>query len=339
MRIGTWNVNGIRALTRKYKESDVSFDDLLKTALNCDILCLQETKITERDLPEELLHIDGYETFYSFSTAKKGYSGVGTFARDKYTIDAKNSFGGKLPYPLGKEGRVILTDHSTFILLNIYFPNAGMEGRLEQKVIFNDFILALVCDLMQVQDRQVILTGDLNVVRDNNLDVYSEMHGERACFYKEEKAFLNKMLSLGFHDAFRELHPTERGYTWYSNKDPNARADKKGWRLDYFLISDALWKAHSDSLEFAIYTDTLGSDHCPCVLTFKNITSLGSPGSPYCAISSKKKHKQLSIASFFTAKPNQSTASKPTQQKSKKRKRNGQTSVQDYFNKRKKKDL
>jgi exodeoxyribonuclease III len=135
--IVSWNVNGIRAFKKKYPRFDHLFQKL-----NADIICFQETKVTDYEmLSDEIVMVDGYESYWSFSRTKKGWSGVVTYARKGITINAAEGFdmGGRKYSDFNQEGRIVCTDHSNFVLFNIYFPNgASSDERQQFKMRFDD---------------------------------------------------------------------------------------------------------------------------------------------------------------------------------------------------------
>jgi exodeoxyribonuclease-3 len=121
MKIISWNVNGIRAWYKKDKELN-TFSWFLKE--NPDFFCVQETKSQPEQLPDELLEPEGYAAFFDWSKTRKGYSGVGIFAKHE-PDEVKIGFGDK---ELDKEGRMISLYYDKFVLINCYFPNGGMGG-------------------------------------------------------------------------------------------------------------------------------------------------------------------------------------------------------------------
>ena len=163
-RIVSWNVNGIRALVKKEGSLKSIFDKL-----EADVICLQETKITPDLMEDQFRYVEGYESFWSFSKIKKGYSGVATFCKTGFTIDAKEGIEGMDE----KEGRVIMTDHQHFIILNVYFPNGGREGRSDFKmkfyISFRDYVKSLK---EKYSHKNIVILGDVNTAH-TMLDIHN----------------------------------------------------------------------------------------------------------------------------------------------------------------------
>jgi len=250
MKITTWNVNGIRAV-------------LQKGALNWvpqhkpDILCLQEVKAFREQATEMETLMNGYNGYWN-SAQKPGYSGVAVYARE---------VPESIEYGLGNEqfdheGRVIKMNYPDFTLFNIYFPN-GQRGqqRVDFKLAFYAHLLNL-CDELHQQGRRIIITGDFNTAH-REIDLANpKSNSKTSGFLPEERVWLDYYLEHGFCDSFRFLYPDKVKYTWWTYIT-NARARNIGWRLDFFLVSDAL---KNDVREVIVHDDIMGSDHCPVTL-------------------------------------------------------------------------
>lgn len=250
MKIISWNINGLRAA-------------LLKNALNWvweqqpDVLCLQEIKVTPEQLKEEQRNFPGYDVLWN-PAQKLGYSGVATFLR---TPAAEFQLGIDM-LRFDMEGRVISTRHPDFRLFNVYFPN-GQRGkeRLDYKLDFYAHLLG-VCDQLHANGENVIVTGDFNTAH-MPIDLKNPKANEKnSGFMPEERAWVQKFLDHGFVDIYRNLYPERIQYTWWTYIS-NARARGVGWRIDYFLISQALVPHVQDVV---IHESVLGSDHCPVEL-------------------------------------------------------------------------
>jgi len=244
MKFISWNVNGLRAIVGKgFTEIFSDFD--------ADFFCLQETKIQEGQIN---LDFEGYEAYYDYAE-RKGYSGTVTFTRHKpkavthgIGIDKHDT-----------EGRVVTLDLGDFFLVNVYTPNsqnelARLEYRLEWEKDFADY----VCELDK--QKPVVICGDLNVAHEE-IDLANPKTNRRnAGFTDEERSAMTALLSRGFIDTFRVLHPTqEKAYSWWSYRG-GARARNVGWRIDYFIISERLAPKLVDA---SIHPEITGSDHCP----------------------------------------------------------------------------
>lgn len=247
LKLISWNVNGLRAQVRK------GFLEKLE-ALDPDILCLQEIKLSEGQLE---LDLENYEEYYNYAE-RKGYSGTAIFTKKK---PLSVTYGIGIPEH-DQEGRVITMAFESFILVTCYTPNSkrGLE-RLDYRQVWEDAFLAYLKKLEE--DKPVVVCGDLNVAH-NDIDLANPASNHKnAGFTDEERAKFNQLLDNGFIDTFRYFHPDEtEAYTWWSNF-ANSRARNIGWRIDYFLASDAL---KPRLISAAIHADVMGSDHCPVEL-------------------------------------------------------------------------
>ncbi len=247
LKLISWNVNGLRAQVRK------GFLEKLE-ALDPDILCLQEIKLSEGQLTLDLEH---YEEYYNYAE-RKGYSGTAIFTKKK---PLSVTYGIGIPEH-DQEGRVITMAFESFILVTCYTPNSkrGLE-RLDYRQVWEDAFLAYLKKLEE--DKPVVVCGDLNVAH-NDIDLANPASNHKnAGFTDEERAKFNQLLDNGFIDTFRYFHPDEtEAYTWWSNF-ANSRARNIGWRIDYFLASEAL---KPRLISAAIHADVMGSDHCPVEL-------------------------------------------------------------------------
>ena len=244
MRFISWNVNGLRACVKKgFAESFA--------ALDADFFCLQETKLQagQIDLP-----LPGYRDYWNYAE-KKGYSGTAIFARQE---PEEVRLGLGIPQH-DTEGRVITLAYPEFYLVNVYTPNSQQElKRLDYRMEWEDAFRAHLCALDR--EKPVIVCGDMNVAHEE-IDIKNPATNHfSAGFSDEERAKMTELLSAGFTDTFRFLHPEERdAYSWWSFR-ANARERNVGWRIDYFLCSDRL---RGRVREAFIRPEIQGSDHCP----------------------------------------------------------------------------
>jgi len=255
MSLISWNVNGIRAAERK------GLVEWLEKS-GYDIVCVQETKVFDEGvLSEKLLKPDGYTTHWSCCKERKGYSGVAVYSKIE-PINVKIDFGKNL---LSREGRMIELEFPEFTLLNIYFPNGGSgEERLKYKMQFYDEFYEYILSLKE-QGKKVIFCGDVNTAH-NEIDLSRPKENARISgFLPIERAWMDTLAPVGFHDSFRKLHPTEAKYSWWDMKT-RARERNVGWRIDYFFVSENMLNAISDAF---ILNDVEGSDHCPIELSIK----------------------------------------------------------------------
>lgn len=253
MKIVTWNVNGIRAALGK---------GALERVWNFspDVLCLQEVKARPGQLTGE--QAGQLKLPYIWNPAERaGYSGVATFYR-KVPLEVQLGLGEP---KFDVEGRVISTLHPGFRLFNIYFPN-GQRGhdRVEYKLEFYAALLTL-CDKLHENGENLIITGDFNTAH-MPIDLKNPKSNEKTSgFLPEEREWVQKFLDHGFVDVYRRLYPDRVQYTWWTYIS-NARARNVGWRIDYFLVSQALVSRVQDVV---IHDDVPGSDHCPVELVLK----------------------------------------------------------------------
>lgn len=248
LHLVSWNVNGIRAIIKKDFPKDVQ-------EMAPDVLCLQETKGQPEDVKTALQLFTDYNIYVNSSKARKGYSGTAILSRQEPL---------EVTYDMGieehdQEGRVITAEFEKFHLVTVYTPNSG-EGlkRLEYRetwdMAFKDHILALE------SKKPVIICGDLNVAH-TEIDIARAKpnYNKSAGYTQKEIDGLDNILAEGYFDTFREFYPEEVKYSWWNYKF-RARERNVGWRIDYFLASDALKSAVTQA---DIYNDRFGSDHCP----------------------------------------------------------------------------
>lgn len=251
MKLISWNVNGLRAVVNK------GFKEFFKE-IDADIFCIQETKMQEAQLDENILEIfEGYNAYWN-SAEKKGYSGTAIFTKQK---PLNVTYGiGKEEHD--KEGRVITLEFEKFYMVNIYTPNSKRElERLDYRQLWEDEIRAYLPKLKE--NKSVVMCGDLNVAH-TEIDLKNpKTNRKNAGFTDEERAKMTELLNAGFVDTFRYKYPEVEGkYSWWSYMF-HAREKNAGWRIDYFIVSENL----KDKIEDAkILDDIYGSDHCPVEL-------------------------------------------------------------------------
>lgn len=246
MKIVSWNVNGLRAVLNK------DFINILKD-VKADIFCIQETKLQEKDIPDDLNKM----ITYWHHAEKKGYSGTLCICK-KEPISVKYGINN---INFDKEGRTITLEYDDFYIVNAYVPNAQHElKRLEYRMSFEKALLKHLVKLDK--NKPVIYCGDLNVAHEEiDLKNPKTNHGNPG-FSDEEREMMTELLSNGFKDVYRELYPDKQEFTWWSYR-MNARAKNIGWRIDYFIVSERLFPKVKD---MKIRNDIYGSDHCPIEL-------------------------------------------------------------------------
>ena len=247
MKFVSWNVNGLRACVGK------GFMESFNT-LDADVFCLQETKLQEGQIE---LDLPGYYQYWNYAE-KKGYSGTAVFTRTEPI---------SVSYGLGieehdKEGRVITLEFEDYYLVTVYTPNA-QEGlaRIDYRMAWEDAFLAYLKKLEE--KKPVVFCGDLNVAHEE-IDLKNPKSNRgNAGFSDEERGKMTVLLSNGFIDTFRYFYPDREGiYSWWSYRF-RARENNAGWRIDYFIVSEAL-KDRLKSVD--IHNEIYGSDHCPVEL-------------------------------------------------------------------------
>ena len=247
MKLISWNVNGLRAVMGK------GFMDAF-TTLDADVFCLQETKLQEGQIQMDL---PGYHQYWNFAE-KKGYSGTAVFTKQE-PLSVRYGIGVD---DFDHEGRVITLEMPDFFFITVYTPNS-QDGlaRLPYRMAWEDAFLQYLKTLER--QKPVIFCGDLNVAH-KEIDIKnpkSNIHN--AGFTQEERDKMTALLGSGFIDTFRYFHPDVTGaYSWWSYRF-HARENNAGWRIDYFIVSEAL----KDRLDSAcIHPEIFGSDHCPVEL-------------------------------------------------------------------------
>lgn len=246
----SWNVNGIRACVQK------GFVDIFKE-MDADIFCIQESKMQEGQL---VLELEGYHQYWNYAE-KKGYSGTAIFTKEQPISDS---------YGIGiekhdKEGRVITLEYDKYYMVNVYTPNSQNElARLDYRMEWEEAFKAYLKKLEE--NKPVIVCGDMNVAH-NEIDLKNpKTNRKNAGFTDEERGKFTDLLDAGFIDTFRYFYPDMKDiYSWWSYRF-SARAKNAGWRIDYFLVSEAL---KGNLVDAKIHTEIMGSDHCPVELVIE----------------------------------------------------------------------
>lgn len=254
MRIISYNVNGIRAAIKK------GFIDWLKTN-PADVICIQETKAMKEDVDHEQFTKLGYHNFW-YSAQKKGYSGVAVFTK----ILPDNVQYGTGHKVSDDEGRVIQLDFKDVRLINAYFPSgtSGDERQTFKYAWLKEFNSYL--EKLKKKYPKLILCGDYNIAH-KEIDIHDPKGNKNSSgFLPEEREWMTKFLDNKWIDTFREFHPEPHRYSWWSQRFPTVRAQNKGWRIDYFTVTENLKKNLKDA---EIYPDIKHSDHCPIYLDIK----------------------------------------------------------------------
>jgi len=247
MNIISYNVNGIRAAIKK------GFLDWLQAA-NPDVICLQETKAQKDQLDLTLFEKAGYPHHYWFSAQKKGYSGVAILCKEKPT---HIEYGTGIDH-MDFEGRNLRVDFDNISVMSLYLPSGTNSARLDYKFAYMDEFQEYILQLKKTLPNLVIC-GDYNICHEA-IDIHDPVRNKNVSgFLPEERAWLDGFLKQGFIDSFRYLNKEPHQYSWWSYR-ANSRANNKGWRIDYNLVSKPLKNAISRSY---ILPQAMHSDHCP----------------------------------------------------------------------------
>ena len=268
MKFISWNVNGLRACVKVKTDDDGNikskgFEEYFNE-LDADFFCLQETKMQAGQLD---LQFPGYESYWNYAE-RKGYSGTAIYTKH-HPLSVKNGMGIE---EHDHEGRVITLEYPDFYLVCVYTPNSqeaekkgGKPRRLGYRMHWEDDFR----DYLHKLDEQkpVIVCGDMNVAHEE-IDIKNPKTNHlSAGFTDEEREKMTTLLSKGFIDTFRTLHPDDVTYSWWSYRF-HARDKNVGWRIDYFLTSERLRDKITNA---SIHTEIYGSDHCPIELDLDNI--------------------------------------------------------------------
>lgn len=241
MKIVSWNVNGLRAATTK------GFYDFFNE-VDADLFGIQETKMQENQVDDNMKKLGNYQ--YWNSAEKKGYSGTAVFLKNKPL---------NVTYGSDNEGRVITCEYEDFFFVNCYVPNSKRElERLDYRMEWEDQMKDYLISLDKV--KPVIYCGDLNVAH-KEIDLKNPNTNHRSAgFTDEERDKMTNLLDAGFIDTFRYINPDLTDvYSWWSYMF-RSREKNVGWRIDYIIVSDRIKDKIKD---VKIYSDILGSDHCP----------------------------------------------------------------------------
>lgn len=247
MKIISFNVNGIRAITKK---------DFVKDMLefNADIICLQETKASVEQVKEAVKELKDYKVFAN-EAEKKGYSGTAILTKvNPLSVD----YGMNHEAHDG-EGRIVCAEFESFYLVTVYVPNSGSElARLPYRQTWDEAFLGYLKALEQ--KKPVLVCGDFNVAHKAiDLARPKENYNKAAGYMQEEIDGMDTFTANRLLDTFRHFHPETVKYSWWSYR-AGAREKNVGWRIDYFLCSEAFIPSLKDAF---ILNEIHGSDHCP----------------------------------------------------------------------------
>ena len=245
MKIVSWNVNGLRSI---YKKGFLKWFNKIKA----DIVCLQETRVFQKELPLDLLRIKNYHLYFN-EAEKKGYAGVAVYTKEK-PLKVESKLGLER---FDQEGRILKLEYSDFILINLYLPHGGRsKENLDYKLEVYKHLLKY---FQKIKDKNVILAGDFNIAHQEIDLARPEENKNNIMFTQEERDQIEKIIKLGFKDSFRMFNKEGGNYTWWPYF-VNARERNLGWRIDYIFVSKSLSQNVKNA---SILKEIMGSDHCP----------------------------------------------------------------------------
>ncbi len=250
MKIASYNVNGIRAAVNK------GFIEWL-SAVGPDVICLQEIKANKEQLDLSLFENAGYSYHYWFSAQKKGYSGVAILSKTKPDHVA---YGTGIEY-MDFEGRNIRADFNGISVMSLYLPSGSNVDRIALKLKYMDDFQNYINELKK-EHPKLIICGDYNICHEA-IDIHDPVRNKNVSgFLPVEREWIGNFMANGFVDSFRHLNKEPDNYTWWSYR-ANSRANNKGWRLDYGMVSEPL----KDNIKRAvILSEAKHSDHCPILI-------------------------------------------------------------------------
>ncbi len=247
VEIISWNVNGIRAVGNK---EALKWVDERKP----DILCFQEIKALEEQIPEGLFDHE-FLSRQVHSAEKKGYSGTAVYSNFEPDHTVNN-----IEIDTDHEGRICEQHYGDIVLFNIYFPNGQKnDERLAYKMKFYDDLLTY-CEKLREEGKSIIICGDVNTAH-KEIDLKNpKANSKTSGFLPIEREWMDKLVDHGYVDTFRYVHgDVVDAYSWWSYRS-GARLKNVGWRIDYFFISEDLSECLEDAF---ILNEVEGSDHCP----------------------------------------------------------------------------
>ncbi len=249
MKIISYNVNGIRAALKK------GFLEWLQAA-NPDVICIQETKAHKEQLDLSLFEESGYPYHYWFSAQKKGYSSVAVLCKEKPNHIAYGTGIESMDF----EGRNLRVDFDEVSIMSLYLPSGTNSERLDFKFNYMDDFQEYINNLKQ-EIPNLVICGDYNICHEA-IDIHNPKMKGVSGFLPEERTWIGDFINSGFIDSFRYLNQDVQQFSWWSYR-ANSRANNKGWRLDYAMVSEPL----KDKISRAyILTEAKHSDHCPIAL-------------------------------------------------------------------------
>ncbi|RLD29109.1 MAG: exodeoxyribonuclease III [Bacteroidetes bacterium] len=254
MKIISYNVNGIRAALNK------GFIDWLKSA-NPDVICLQEIKALKEQLELDIFAEAGYQYNYWFSAQKKGYSGVAILSKTKPNHIEYGTGITSMDF----EGRNLRVDFDGVSVMSLYLPSGTNMARLEHKLEYMALFQKYINELKK-EYPNLIICGDYNICHEE-IDIHNPKGLKNTSgFLPVEREWIGSFIDSGFIDSFRHLNDAPHHYSWWSYR-ANARANNKGWRLDYAMVANPL---QENIKRAVILSEAVHSDHCPILVEIEN---------------------------------------------------------------------
>lgn len=250
MKVISYNVNGIRSAINK------GFIDWIQEE-NPDVICLQEIKAKEDQVPVADITAAGYPYQYYYPAQKPGYSGVAILCKKEPNNVV---FGTGIDY-MDFEGRNVRVDFDTVSVMSLYLPSASNIERLDFKYKYMDDFFTYI-DALKKEIPNLIICGDYNICHEA-IDIHDPIRNAKVSgFLPEERAWLDKFINNGFIDSFRMFNTEPHNYSWWTYR-ANARNNNKGWRIDYHLVTEPL---RAKIKHATILPDVKHSDHCPILV-------------------------------------------------------------------------
>ena len=257
MKVATWNVNSIR--TRQ----QIVADWLQQHRV--DVLCLQETKVQDPDFPRSLFADLGYHIYIS---GQKSYNGVAIFSLNPLA-EVSSGFGAVTgETDLDQQKRVISGVANSVRIVNLYVPNGSAIGsdkyqyKLDWLKMLHEYLEALQAE------GEICVCGDFNVALENK-DIYTNKARDNHIMSSpKEREALNRVLELGFQDAFRKFNPEPGHYSWWDYRS-GGFARNRGWRIDHHYLTEKLYQqAVNCWIDVEPRKLEKPSDHAPVIVEF-----------------------------------------------------------------------
>lgn len=308
MKIVSWNINGLKSKLVSKMCIEALLDEF-----NADIICLQETLIKREKIDYSMINLTKYYAFYSFPTHEKDKSGLATFCKKDTAIPIEVSLGFSIEEYKGldMEGRVLITDHQDFILINVHFPTSCSRDRVSYKMWFM-YVIQEHIEYWNIQGRKVIMCGDLGFgfkEIDHWSSVLSTLNAKLNSFGEHRgRKWMHYLLSEGggrFYDAFRLIYPKTTAFTYW--KTPEMRANNRGARVDYFIINKKV--ADQQLQNIKILSTFFISDHAPVMLELllEQLSNIPEYPPAQCAIFYPEFGSEQSNLGQFFEVPNSNT--------------------------------